>query len=548
MITRTIQRTLAPVLAFWLACGCSSGDLAFKAVPNPPAGSSGVAGSSAQAAGGAQAGSVGPVAGSSPAAGGAGQLVGAGGAQAGSPSATGGGGQLAGAGGAQAGAAGASGNAGAGGAGATADAGTGGQPNCTPSAWKDPGTVTNPSVVAVPADAGTTHEMFGPTKPFDGLGYLGATKGLSDYDYLEEEFFFTGTSPAYTTRMVVHRPRDPAKFTGTVIMEWFNVTGGIDIAPLWTLSREYMMRDGHVHVGVSAQAVGANALKTYDSMRYSAIKHPGDTAANAIFGQAAMAIRSQTQKLLGGPCMPVQSVLAAGQSQSSVMLGAYLTSQHPKDKIYDGFLLHSDPSGSTPASNPNVPVFVILTMTEGTNPINSRSNVVQWEVAGATHNDTYLVSRGVVEQGAASTVRIECANPMNDFPSFWVYDAAIDWLHRWVRKGEKPPSAPALQTATNQAGNVQGGVRIQDIEVPIAAYTKSNTAKTAGDLISTFGCGLSGSVVAFTAQQLLQMYPTHDDYVQKYTQAADKALAAGYELQADHDIAIQKAKAAPIPN
>ncbi|MFI5306535.1 MAG: alpha/beta hydrolase domain-containing protein [Polyangiales bacterium] len=416
------------------------------------------------------------------------------------------------------------------------DAGSGAQPDCTPSAWKDRGTVPNPTVVAVAADAGTTGHMFA------------RSKGISDYDYLEEEFFFTGTSPAYTTRMVVHRPKDPAKFTGTVMMEWYNVTGGIDIAPLWALDREYMMREGHVHVGVSAQQVGANALKDYDAVRYAAINHPGDQAANAIFGQAAMAIRSQGEKLLG-PCMPVHTVLAMGQSQSSSMLGVYLSDAHPKDEIYDGFLLHTDPSGSLPTSNPDVPVFTVFTMTEGTRSVPSLPNLAEWEVAGATHNDAYLMARGAEEQGADSTgsPMIECVDPVNNYPSFWVYNAAIDWLNRWVRKGDQPPVGAPLQTATDQYGNVMGGVRIQDIDVPIATYTAGNTAKGATDFISILACGLSGAVVPLTAQQLMQAYPTHDDYVQKYTAAADKALAAGYLLPADHAAAIQKAQSAPIP-
>jgi len=74
-----------------------------------------------------------------------------------------------------------------------------------------------------------------------------------------------------------------------------------------------------------------------------------------------------------------------------------------------------------------------------------------------------------------------------------------------------------------------------------------NNAQTATDLISTFACGLSGSVVQFTPDRLLQLYPTHDDYVQKYTQAADKAVAAGFMLQSDRDIAVDKAKNAPNP-
>ena len=107
------------------------------------------------------------------------------------------------------------------------------------------------------------------------------------------------------------------------------------------------------------------------------------------------------------------------------------------------------------------------------------------------------------------------------------------------------PSAPAISTMTY--GNVEGGMRLPDIDVPIATYTRSNTATTATDLISVFACGLSGSVVQYTPERLLQLYPTHDDYVQKYTQAADNAVAAGFMLQSDRDIAVDQAQKAPIP-
>jgi hypothetical protein len=414
------------------------------------------------------------------------------------------------------------------------DAGHDAQPDCKPVDWKDPGTVRNPTLQLVPADAGTTHALFG------------ASKNIGDYDYAEDEFFITGTSPAYTSRIVVHRPKDAAKFTGTVFMEWYNVTGGIDIAPLWTLSRDYMMRAGHVHVGVSAQATGANALKTYDAQRYAMINHPGDTAANAIFAQAGMAIRSQSEMLLGH-CMPVRGLIAVGQSQSSAMLLTYLTNAHPKDKMYDGFLLHTNPTGATPTSNPDVPVFSIFSMTEADGKLVSQPNMLEWEVAGCTHNDYWLTTRGADEQGSATSIRIECANPMNNFPSFWAYDTVLDQLHHWVRGGVRPPSAPPVEAVMDHDGNVQGGMRLPDIDVPIATYTKSNTAKTASDILSSFACGLSGSVVQFTPDRLLQLYPTHDDYVQKYTQAADKAVAAGFMLPSDRDIAVDQAKKAPIP-
>lgn len=411
--------------------------------------------------------------------------------------------------------------------------------DCTPSAWQDPGTVPDPMIERVADDAGTTG------RPFE------QTAGLEDYDYVMEEFFFSGTSPAYKTRMVVRRPRDAAKFSGTVFVEWYNVSGGIDFAVLWASSREYFMREGHVHVGVSAQAVGATALADYDAERYGALEHPGDTAADAIFSQAAMAIRSQTEALLG-PCMPVDAVLAVGQSQSSARLVSYVNNTHASARIYDGFLLHS---GGEPASNdPGVPVFVVMTMSEGNGQLQDGPNLVKWVIAGATHNDERITSRGAeVGEAIGMGMTFECVNPMNKFPSYRAYNAALDWLHRWVRNGDRPPAGMPFQAAGSGLAldaddNVLGGVRTMDIEVPIAMYGTDNAPTNPLDFIGLLACGLGGTTVPFTESQLLERYPTHDAYVEQYSAAADEALAAGYVLQADHDEAIEQAQAAPIPN
>ena len=42
----------------------------------------------------------------------------------------------------------------------------------------------------------------------------------------------TATSPEqYTTRVVVNRPVDDRKFNGSVVVEWLNVSGGVDASP-----------------------------------------------------------------------------------------------------------------------------------------------------------------------------------------------------------------------------------------------------------------------------------------------------------------------------
>jgi hypothetical protein len=409
--------------------------------------------------------------------------------------------------------------------------------DCTKVAWDNPGKVADPTFVAVAADAGTTG------KPFE----QGA--GMEEYGYVMEEFLFTGTSPAYTTRMMVRRPRDPAKFSGTVFVEWYNVSGGIDFAVLWGNSREYFMREGHVFVGVSAQAVGANALKDYDAKRYAAINHPGDTAADAIFSQAGVALRTQTEKLLG-PCMPVHATIALGQSQSGGRLTSYVNNTQNTAKVYDGIMIHS--GGEPTNTDPTVPVFVINTMSEGNGSRSDSAHLVKWVIAGATHNDARVTSRGMDLPTASVATEIKCANPLNQYPSYRAYNAALNWLHRWVRKAEKPPAGMLFEMQggnlkLDDNKNVLGGVRTPHIQVAIATYGFDNAPANSTDFVALLACGLGGNTVPFTESKLTQLYPTHDDYVKKYTAAADEAVAKGYLLQADYDEVVKEAKAAPIP-
>lgn len=410
---------------------------------------------------------------------------------------------------------------------------TGTMNDCTPVRWDNPGGVANPDVVAVSADAGQTGHMFG------------RSKGLPD-NYVEQEFFFTGSSPAYTTRMVVHRPKNSSDYNGSVLVEWYNVSGQLDFAPEWAWNRNYFMRTGWVHIAVSAQAVGANALKTFDPERYEAINHPGDDAAPDIFSQAGTAIRLQSELLLG-KCMPVNALIAAGQSQSSFQLAGYTDSKQPNDKVYDGIVLHS---GLEPASNePSVPVFELFTMTEGNNTLSDGAHLVKWVVAGATHSDATLSTVGLEAGEDLGTISAaaECVSPLNTFPAYRVYSAAFDWMNRWVRDGVRPPRGTPLGMGNDNYGNARGGVRLPEIAVPIATYGANNSAAPGTDFLSGMACSLGGSTTLFSSNLLHKLYPTHDDYVNKYTKAADQTVSDGYMLQADRDVAVQDAANAAIP-
>jgi hypothetical protein len=422
------------------------------------------------------------------------------------------------------------------------DAGTGKPetPTCKPSTWMDPGTVPDPKIVKVEASAGK------------GTPW-GFTEDVKKYDYVEEEFFFSGTSPmAYTSRMLVRRPRDPAKFTGTVFVEWYNVSGQEDFDPLWMYSWEYFMRQGHVEISVTAQKTGADSLAVTDPERYADINQPDDTISDAIFSQAGMAIRSQAEQILG-PCMPVEAMIGMGQSQSSFRISQYIDNTAKKDKIYDGYITQS---GSEPVSNDTgFPTFVVMTMTEGNGSLMEGPNLVKWVLAGATHFDKFMLGRAAAQSGEIGmSVDLEtvCAEPLNTYPSERTYYAVNDWMHRWLRNGERPPSAMPLggnrlAYQTDEHGNVTGGVRLPEVDVPTATYTPDNAASDPFN-VAGFACSIGGVTEPFTPQKLLQLYPTHEDYVTKYKAAAEKAVAGGFLLEQDSKAAIEAAEKAPIPH
>lgn len=411
---------------------------------------------------------------------------------------------------------------------------------CTPVDWDNPGAVPNPKVVFAGMDN----------------GLLFAQKAnLDRYDYVLEEFFFSGTAPTYTTRMVVRRPRDPAKFSGTVFMEWYNVSASVDIAVIWADSQEYFMRSGHAFVAVSAQAAGVNTLRGTAEVaeRYEPLDHPGDAAANTIFSQAGAALRTQSEMVLG-PCMAVERVLAVGQALSGFRLASYIDDVQAQAQVYDGFFLHSSREPST--SEPEVPVMTVMTMSEGNGRRVDADRLAKWPVAGATHTGQRVIDRG----GALASLVglnvdeiLRCENPLNSFPAYRAYNAALDGLERWVREGQRPSYGPRFETSlagelvVDEYDNAIGGVRLPELDVPIATYGFDNAPRNPLDVFASLGCGLGGTTLPFSADTLRSLYPTHEDYVRRYRAAADRALAEGFLLQQDYDEAITQAEQAPIP-
>ncbi len=159
-----------------------------------------------------------------------------------------------------------------------------------------------------------------------------------------------GAEAPFRTRFVVRRPLDPGRFSGTVVVEWHNVSAGIDAAPDWGFFHRHLAAQGHVWVGVSAQKVGIDGggfvesihLKLLAPERYGELEHPGDAWSFDIFTQVGSLLRRPSDENPLDGLVP-QRLLAAGESQSAACLVTYINAIDPHAQVFDGFFVHGRP-------------------------------------------------------------------------------------------------------------------------------------------------------------------------------------------------------------
>ena len=75
---------------------------------------------------------------------------------------------------------------------------------------------------------------------------------IEDFDYVEEEWIASGVENGntYETTVLVRRPRDRSRFSGTVLVEPLHAHG---IAPMSLYCSTYVMRSGHGWAMVTSQ-------------------------------------------------------------------------------------------------------------------------------------------------------------------------------------------------------------------------------------------------------------------------------------------------------
>ncbi len=387
---------------------------------------------------------------------------------------------------------------------------------------------------------------------------------LTELGYLEEEYFVAGAArafpagepAAYTTRIIVRRPADPADFNGVVVLDWVNVTAQFENAVQTLEAHQLFHRDGYAYVHVSAQAAGLCCTpltpQVWDPVRYAELSHPGDAYAFDIFSQIAQALRAPVGiDPMGG--LPVAHVIAMGQSQSASRLYSYVSEVHARDRVIDAFLIQSG-GGKVYAEPPEVPVIHLLSDAEASpEEPTLHPNYRLWEVAGSAHQDLWVGYHQELGQAGRVTVDAPrqpasadedlhqltanygeqpdpglgvCIAAGTAFPMRFAVMAGLHQLRRWVSAGVPARQPPRYEfdargmLARDDLGNARGGLRYPPIDVPVARYQS--------DL-----CGLGGMTIPLTEVELIQRYPTHADYYCQMQEATRRSVEQGDLLPPD---------------
>lgn len=470
-----------------------------------------------------------------------------------------------------------------------------------PTTSTTPPTTLSPSTVAT-APAAPLVKVTGPVT--GGKGQATTARGMDpSIPYDEAEYFFEGTAAAYAlvgertadgkwsvidadskpykSRLIVRRPVDPTRFSGTVVVEWLNVSAGGDGDPDWGYLHQELLREGDVWVGVSVQAIGVvggdalvggattGGLAGADPERYGTLTHPGDAFAYDIFTQAASALRNHDGPDPLGGLAPTH-IMAIGESQSAFFLTTYIDAIHPRAQVFDGFFVHSrgggapdlsggalragDPTPIAIRDDVDVPVFMYETETDLTVLAYAAARqddgamVHTWEVAGTAHADSYLL-REVYGLGADTDLGalLNCPQEINSGPQHETIQAAFHHFKAWVSDGTAPPTGPRIETAADPSGTngisivrdahglAVGGIRTPPVDVPLVAL--SGDAPSGGGAF----CFLFGTTTPFDTATRRSLYPDATTYRDKFTASANQAVTSGFLLRADADAMIAKA-------
>jgi hypothetical protein len=418
---------------------------------------------------------------------------------------------------------------------------------------------------------------------------------LDDFDYVEEEWFATGEADgrAYATNLFVRRPRDRARFSGTVITEPLHAMGA---TPVWMYTSRSIMRAGHGWAMIASQKTALDThVKPFNPPRYESLHIDADppppdapeldvfklpvgdpekmaafraemqrrnAASNGILAEVGAAVAASAGPFEG---WDVAHVILAGHSQTGGVVTDFI---HHGATVFDGYF----PSGAPaePFAACGAPIVQVLSEGDISDPnrhgpLGPRGMHRQYrrpdsdepgdryrlyELAGVAHMGTRYppYNDPAVWQLAPTAGAVPLDVRMNSLPHNELFSMSLHHLVQWVADGITPPRAARIEVgadgffAADEHGNSRGGIRCVQMDVPTARYYPNPHNED-----GTPAFGVVGTEEPFDRAQLGRLYADHGDYVERFNRRLDELIGEGWFLAEDSAELRAEAEAAPVP-
>jgi hypothetical protein len=386
-----------------------------------------------------------------------------------------------------------------------------------------------------------------PTSVLDMPGNISASK--APFNYLQhtpnsDPRQVLGAGP-YITRVVVYRPRDMSKFSGVSVVEFIHTEDDGYLYVFNVLSRFYASR-GIAVVAIQHPENFAATAKA-DPSRYGSLAVKDFTQLWGTVQQVGSLLKSSASPLRAR----TKRLYLTGYSLTGMCTSTFANFFHDQTRdtdgkpIFDGYLPHGNEFYIKPLDVPVIRVNSQGDFDYFTNPSynpfarvpdsdDSWHRTRRYEVAGAQHAPLPAPEEGAAvppfwksRSDTGCYAKYPAGAKLNDMIFFRpVYEIAVAHMEEWITKGKSPPRAPwiaigkdTMHAQMDENGNAVGGLRMPDIQLPVATYGVGDDA-----------CRLDGYIVPFPVEKLKGLYSSKANYLRLYDEATDRMVSQRWIL------------------
>ncbi|HXD16266.1 MAG TPA: alpha/beta hydrolase domain-containing protein [Vicinamibacterales bacterium] len=431
--------------------------------------------------------------------------------------------------------------------------------------------------------------------------------------YVEEEFFLAGRANVYdwsadgqpvaktpnapyTTRLMLRRPADAGRFSGTVIVEIVNSARRYDFPFAWGVSHDHFMGNGDAFAMITLAQANLEGLKAFDPMRYAPLAlanpTPDETCTAGRVGGPPQ-IAPGEEGLQFDILAQAGALLKAGRATGPLggfrvqrlymiaydgALPTYIAAVHSRVRltggapIYDGYILNRHPAltrlrrcGAAPAAgdprqilrNLDVPLMRIIGQTDILATYTQRREDSDapgdryrlYEIAGGAHADAafYPYIPAVADLRKIGSPypflaswpfanQCEPEQTLAKTPiNTYALDAALANLTRWVRDGVPPPKAERIKI--ENPGTPQARIAVDQFGNAIGGVRSPYLdVPTASYFTTSKGetfCPELAHTVPFDWARLNSLYGTPQNYRAKVAQSVDRLVRERWLTESD---------------